>query len=141
MLKGNINFKIFYEQLKATKKLGPLNKVIEMLGIGTKIPKDAMEMGQEKMDSFKIIIDSMTEKERLEPELLNRSRIERISRGSGKSINDIRELIKQFKKMKKMFKRFKGMSEKSMKKMGENDLGKMMQGIQGKKAMKKFRLK
>ncbi|MDD3084094.1 MAG: signal recognition particle receptor subunit alpha, partial [Candidatus ainarchaeum sp.] len=87
ILKGNINFKIFYEQLKATKKLGPLNKVIEMLGIGTKLPKEAMEMGQEKMDSFKIIIDSMTEKERLEPELLNRSRIERIAKGSGKSVN------------------------------------------------------
>ncbi|MDD3083541.1 MAG: hypothetical protein PHP82_00800, partial [Candidatus ainarchaeum sp.] len=97
---------------------------------------------QEKMDSFKIIIDSMTEKERLEPELLNRSRIERIAKGSGKSVNDIRELIKQFKKMKKMFKRFKGMNESGMKKMGEQGIGKMLQGMQGKKALKKkFRLK
>jgi signal recognition particle subunit SRP54 len=142
MMKGNINFKMFYEQLKATKKMGSLSKIAELIGFGNKLPKEAMEMGQEKMESFKIIIDSMTEQERLEPDLLNRSRIERIALGSGKKIEEIRELIKQFKKMKKMFKRFKGMSEKGMQKMGEQDLGKMMQGLQGKKAMKKkFRLK
>jgi signal recognition particle subunit SRP54 len=142
IMKGNMNFKIFYEQLKATKKMGSLGKVAGMLGMGAKIPKEAMEMGQEKMDSFKIIIDSMTEQERLQPDLLNRSRIERIAKGAGKDDKEIRELIKQFKKMKKMFKKFRGMNEKSMQKMGEQDLGKMMQQFQGKKAMKKkFRLK
>ena len=141
IMKGNLNFKIFYEQLKATKKMGPLNKVVDMLGLGVKMPKEAMEMGQEKMESFKIIIDSMTEQERINPDLMNRSRIERIAKGAGKKDEDIRELIKQFKKMKKMFKRFRGMSEKGMKKMGEKDLGQMVQQMQGKKAMKKFRLK
>ncbi|MDD4250598.1 MAG: signal recognition particle receptor subunit alpha [Candidatus ainarchaeum sp.] len=142
MMKGNLNFKIFYEQLKATKKLGPLNKVMEMLGMGNKLPKEAMEIGQEKMESFKIIIDSMTEQERIEPDLLNRSRIERIAKGAGKDIKEIRELIKQFKKMKKMFKQFKGMNEQTMTKMGERDIGKLMQGLQGRKSMKKkFRLK
>jgi signal recognition particle subunit SRP54 len=142
IMKGNLNFKLFYEQLKATKKLGPLNKVVDMLGLGMKMPKEAMEMGQEKMESFKVIIDSMTEQERIEPDVLNRGRIERIAKGAGKKVEDVRELIKQFKKMKKMFKRFKNMSEKGMKKMGEKDLGQMFSQMQGKKAMKKkFRLK
>jgi len=142
MMKGNLNFKIFYEQLKATKKMGSLGKVAGMLGFGAKIPKEAMDMGQEKMESFGIIIDSMTEQERLNPDLLNRSRIERIAKGAGKDDKEIRELIKQFKKMKKMFKKFRGMSEKGMQKMGEQDLGKMIGQLQGKKAMqKKFRLK
>jgi len=142
MMKGNLNFKIFYEQLKATKKMGSLTKVAGMLGFGAKIPKEAMDMGQEKMESFGIIIDSMTEQERLNPDLLNRSRIERIAKGAGKDDKEIRELIKQFKKMKKMFKKFRGMSEKGMQKMGEQDLGKMIGQLQGKKAMqKKFRLK
>ena len=142
IMKGNMNFKIFYEQLKATKKMGSLGKVAGMLGFGAKIPKEAMEMGQEKMDTFKIIIDSMTEQERLQPDLLNRSRIERIAKGAGKDDKEIRELIKQFKKMKKMFKKFRNMNEKSMKTMGEQDLGKMIGQLQGKKAMKKkFRLK
>lgn len=142
LLKGNINFKTFYQQLQATKKMGSIGKIAGMLGFGNKIPKEAMEMGQEKMDSFKIIIDSMTEQERTEPDLLNRSRIERIAKGAGKNETEIRELIKQFKKMKKMFKRFKGMNEKSVQKMGEKDIGKMMQQMQGQKSMKKkFRLK
>jgi signal recognition particle subunit SRP54 len=142
ILKGNFNFKMFYEQLKATKKLGPLNKVMDMFGMGKKLPKEAMEMGQEKMESFGIIIDSMTEQERLEPDLMNKSRIERIARGCGKNEREIRELLKQFKKMKKIFKSFRGMNESSMQKMGERDITKMMQQMQGKKAMKKkFRLK
>jgi signal recognition particle subunit SRP54 len=142
IMKGEMDFKMFYEQLQATKKMGPLNKVVDMLGLGMKMPKEALDMGQDKMDSFKVIIDSMTERERKEPSLLNKSRIERIAKGSGKSEKEIRELLKQFKKMKKMFKSFKGMNEKSMQKMGERDLSKMMGQMQGKKAMKKkFRLK
>ncbi|MCX6801450.1 MAG: signal recognition particle receptor subunit alpha [Candidatus Diapherotrites archaeon] len=142
MLSGNFNFRIFYEQLKATKKIGPLNKIAEMLGLSVKMPKEMLEMGEEKLEGFKVIIDSMTEKERLDPELLSRTRVERIAKGSGKKIEEVRELVKQFKTMKKMFKKFKGFAnERTMKKMGERDLAKMMQQMQGKKAMKKFRLK
>lgn len=142
IMRGEMDFKMFYEQLKATKKIGPLNKVMDMLGLGVKMPKEAMEIGQEKLDSFGIIIDSMTEQERKNPDLLNRSRIERIAKGSGKKDTDIRELIKQFKKMKKMFKSFRGMNPKNMEKFGQRDLGKMMNQMQGKKLLKKkFRLK
>jgi signal recognition particle subunit SRP54 len=142
ILSGNFNFRIFYEQLKAAKKIGPLNKIAEMLGLSVKMPKEMLEMGEEKLEGFKVIIDSMTEKERLDPELLSRTRVERIAKGSGKKIEEVRELIKQFKTMKKMFKKFKGFAnERTMKKMGERDLAKMMQQMQGKKAMKKFRLK
>ncbi len=143
ILNGEMNFKVFYQQLVATKKMGSLSKVAGMLGLGMKMPKDMLDMGQEKLDGFKVIIDSMTEQERLQPELMNRSRIERIAKGAGKNEKEIRTLLKQFKQMKKMFKKFKGFgSEKAIKKMGEKDLTKMMQQMQGKKAMKKkFRLK
>lgn len=142
IMKGEINFKIFYQQLEATKKMGPLNKVADMLGLGMKLPKEMMETGQEKMDGFKIIIDSMTEQERKNPDLMNRSRVERIAKGSGKNIEEVRELIKQFKQMKKMFKKFKGIqSEKALKNFGQKGIGDMFKQIQGKKAMKKFRLK
>lgn len=142
MLRGDINFKTFYAQLKATKKMGPLNKVADMLGLGMKLPKEFMESGQEKMEDFGVIIDSMTEKERVNPDLMNRGRVERIAKGSGKSVNEVRELIKQFKNMKKMFKKFKGLqSENAMKNFGEKGIGDMLKQMQGKKAMKKFRLK
>ena len=142
LLKGNFNLRMFYEQLKATKKMGPLNKVAEMLGLGVKLPKEMLEQGQEKMDSFKVIIDSMTEQERTQPEVLNRSRIERVAKGAGVKVEDVRELIKQYKQMKKMFKKFKNIqSEKAMKQFGEKGLGDMMRQMQGKKMAKKFRLK
>ena len=143
LMKGNFNLRMFYEQLKATKKMGPLNKVAEMLGLSMKLPKELMEQGQEKLDSFGIIIDSMTEQERVDPEVLNRTRLERIAKGAGVKVEDVRELIKQYKQMKKMFRKFRGVakSESAMKKLGEKDLGNMLKQMQGKKAAKKFRLK
>jgi signal recognition particle subunit SRP54 len=142
LLKGNFNLRMFYEQLKATKKMGPLNKVAEMLGLSVKLPKDMLEAGQEKMDTFKIIIDSMTEQERTEPEVINRNRIERVAKGAGVKVEEVRELIKQYKQMKKMFKKFKGIqSEKAMKNFGEKGLSDVLRQMQAKKAHKKFRLK
>jgi len=142
LLKGNFNLRMFYEQLKATKKMGPLNKVAEMLGLSVKLPKEMLEAGQDKMDSFKVIIDSMTEQERLEPEVLNRGRVERIAKGAGVKIEDVRELIKQYKQMKKMFKKFRNIqSEKAMKNFGEKGLGDMLRQMQGRKMGKKLRLK
>jgi signal recognition particle subunit SRP54 len=142
MLKGNFNLRMFYEQLKATKKMGPLNKVAEMIGLSVKMPKELLEQGQDKLDSFKIIIDSMTEQERVDPEVLNRNRIERIAKGAGVHIEDVRELIKQYKQMKKMFKKFKNIqSEKAMKNFGEKGLADVMRQMQGRKMAKKLRLK
>ncbi|MEI7960886.1 MAG: signal recognition particle receptor subunit alpha [archaeon] len=142
LLKGNFNLRMFYEQLKATKKMGPLNKVAELIGLSVKLPKEMLDQGQEKMDSFKIIIDSMTEQERVLPEVLNRSRLERIAKGAGVKVDNVRELIKQYKQMKKMFKKFKNMqSEKAMKNFGEKGIGDMMRQMQGRKAAKKFRLR
>lgn len=141
MLEGEFNFKVFYEQLKATKKLGPLSKVAEMLGMKMQVPKEQLEIGQEKMDSFGIIIDSMTEQERKNPELLTRTRIHRIAVGSGRKEEDVRELIKQYRTMEKMFKKFKSIgSEKKLEKMAKSgNFGGMLQGFAKKK--KKFRLK
>ncbi|MFA5931155.1 MAG: signal recognition particle receptor subunit alpha [archaeon] len=142
LMKGNFNLRMFYEQLKATKKMGPLNKVAEMIGLSVKLPKEMLESGQDKMDSFKIIIDSMTEQERLDPEIINRDRIERVAKGAGVKVEEVRELIKQFKKMKKMFKQFKNIqSEKAMKNFGEKGIGDMLRQMQGRKAGKRLRLK
>ncbi len=127
LMKKEFNLDVFYKQLKAARKMGPLNKVMDMMGMGKQIPKEQMELGEGKLDGFKVIMDSMTKKEKLEPELLNHSRIIRIAKGSGKKEEDVRELIKHYKKMKKMFKQMrkfndpealqkKGAMEKLMKK-------------------------
>lgn len=128
LMKNEFNLDIFYKQLKAARKMGPLNKVMDMMGLGQQIPKDQLELGEEKLDGFKVIMDSMTKKEKLDPELLNHSRIQRIAKGCGKKEEDVRELIKHYKKMKKMVKQMKKFSDpKQLQKKGAMD-----------KLMKKF---
>jgi len=97
------------------KKLGPLSKVFEMIPgfSNANIPKDMINVQQEKMEKWKIAMLSMTRNELEEPETIDSQRIERISKGSGITESDIRELVKQYKQSKKIMKMLKG-SEKNM---------------------------
>tara|TARA_Y100000310_G_C20606536_1_gene775779 strand:- start:488 stop:1546 length:1059 start_codon:yes stop_codon:yes gene_type:complete len=142
MLQGDFNLEMFYKQLEATKKMGPLNKVAEMLGMKAQLPKEMLEMTQGKLEGFKFMMDSMTKKEKQNPDTINKSRILRIATGSGKSEAEVRELLKQFKQMQKMFKRFGKMDEKKLERMTKKgkglDLAGMMQGFgMGKKKKRK----
>ncbi len=114
MMKGEFNLDMFYKQLKQARQIGPLNKIAEMLGISMQVPKEQLELGEEKLDAFKCIMDSMTGQEKLEPELLNSSRISRIAKGSGTKDEEVRELIKHYKQMKKMFKKMKDLNPEKM---------------------------
>ncbi len=122
-LKGEFNLLDLYEQMSAMKKMGSLSKIIEMIpGMGQlKLPKEALEVQQEKLEKWKIAMQSMTKEELEDPEIMSGTRVERISRGSGVSISDIRGLLKQYKMSKKLMKQMKG---------GEKGMEKMMQKIQ-----------
>ena len=121
MLSGDFNLIDMYDQLKAMKKMGPLNKVMEMIpGMsGAKIPKEMLEGQQDKMENWKFVLDSCTKEELESPELMGRERIERIAAGSGRPVSEVRDLLKQYKQSKKMMKLMKGKNpEKMMKKLG-----------------------
>lgn len=109
-LKGEFNFLDLYEQMVAMKKMGPLNKVLDMIpGMGNiGIPKDMLEGQEGKMDKWKFILQSMTKKELEDPDTLTTSRIERIAKGSGCTTKEVRELLKQYKQTKKLMKTMKG---------------------------------
>ncbi len=143
LLQENFNFKTFYAQLKAARKMGPLGKVAEMMGFSMKIPKEQLEVGDEKLKKFGNIIDSMSEKERIQPERLNKNRIQRIAKGSGTKEEEVRELIKQFKQMEKMFSSFKKIkSEKEMEKLSSGKgMEKLMQKMGMKQKKKKFKIR
>ncbi len=117
-LKGEFNLIDLFEQLESVKKLGPLNKVMSMIpGMSNlNIKKEMLEVQESKMELWKQALNSMTEEELTEPEIISASRIKRISEGSGISEDVIRELIKQYRKSKKLMKMMKG-SDKKMKKM------------------------
>lgn len=98
MLSGKFNFKDFYEQISMIQKMGPIKDIIAKLPMQNMLPKDIDIDGKEFV-RIKSMIDSMTEKERLQPALINESRAKRIASGSGRSVKDVSELMKKFKSM------------------------------------------
>ncbi|MCD6189125.1 MAG: signal recognition particle protein Srp19, partial [Thermococcus sp.] len=114
-LKGKFNLKDMYAQLEAMRKMGPLQQILKMIpGMGYSIPDEVVKVSEERLKKFKVIMDSMTEEELENPEIINYSRIKRIARGSGTSPKDVRELLNQYKQMKKFF---KGMDKRKLAKM------------------------
>ena len=131
ILKGDFNLIDLYEQMQAMKKMGFFSKIMEMVsGMSQlKLPKEALDVQQEKLVRWKHIMDSCTKDELEDPDIMDRSRIERIAKGSGTSSQEVRELLKQYKTSKKMVKMFKGGSNKGMEKMLKRMGG--MKGLQG----------
>ncbi|CEQ23321.1 signal recognition particle protein [Paraclostridium sordellii] len=117
--KQELDFEDFLEQMEQIQKMGPLNKVLEMIpGMGqVKDQLGDIDMNNKEIVKTKAIVQSMTIEERRNPSILNASRKKRIARGSGTSVQDVNRLIKQFGEMKKMMKMFTG-TQKSMKKRG-----------------------
>lgn len=131
-LKGEFNLIDLYEQMKSMKKLGSLSNIVNMIpGLGgANIPKELLSGQEEKMDSWKFLMNSMTKEELEDPEIIRGNRLERIAKGSGRDIGDLRALMKQYKQGKKMMKMMKGSTG------SEKDMQKMMQKMQGGKGFK-----
>ncbi len=105
LMKGKFTLNDLYAQINEIKKLGSLNKIIEMLPMGgIKIPKEIIEMQDEKLKSYKFMMDSMTKKEKENPEIIDSKRVARIAKGSGRKEQEVYELLKQYKVMKRYVK-------------------------------------
>jgi signal recognition particle subunit SRP54 len=106
----------FLAQLQQIKKMGPIKEVLGMIpGIGNKM--DGLNVDEKQLQRVEAVIRSMTADERLNPDIINGSRRQRVANGSGTTVQDVNQLLKQFKAMKKLMKQFKG-NEKSLKRMG-----------------------
>jgi signal recognition particle subunit SRP54 len=109
ILSGKFTLKDFYEQISGMQKMGPLNNVIDMIpGMGHSIPQEMLEVQEEKLKKYKYIIDSMTKKEKNNPDIINSSRVKRIAAGSGTSQKDVKDLLKQYDQTKKLMKKIGG---------------------------------
>ncbi|KXB01123.1 signal recognition particle [candidate division MSBL1 archaeon SCGC-AAA259O05] len=105
IMKGKLTLRDFYEQLERVSDMGSLEKILQMIpGVGMSIPEEEIKVGKEKLDQFKLIMQSMTEEELDNPQILKDSRIERIAKGSNTTKKEVRELLDQYQKMKKMIK-------------------------------------
>lgn len=117
----------FRDQLRQMKRLGSLDKLIDMLPSnllgGLKMtPEQTAEMEQ-KLKLTEAIINSMTPEERRNQDVLNASRRKRIARGSGTSVQEVNQMINEYLEMRKM-----------MRMMTSGGLGGMMGGLGGKLA-------
>ena len=115
----SFTFDDFVEQIKAVRKMGPLEDLLKMLPGANKIKGlNNIQIDEKQIDRLEAIIYSMTPEERERPEIINASRKKRIANGSGTSIQDVNRLLKQFEDMKKMMKQMTGMTQgKGKKKM------------------------
>lgn len=106
LLKKEFTLADFREAMLAMGKLGSLDSMTQMIPGMKQIAKDpkALDMAEKEIKKSIAIIDSMTEKERLNHTILNGSRRKRIARGSGTKVQDINRLIKNYMQMRGMMK-------------------------------------
>jgi len=104
MLSGKFTLIDMYEQMEMLTKMGPFQKLVDLLPFGGKLNEEEIYETQKKLKKFKVIMDSMTKKELENPNIIKSSRIKRIARGAGVEPKDVKELLKHYNMSKKMMK-------------------------------------
>jgi signal recognition particle subunit SRP54 len=107
--KGKMTLQDFASQLQMVSKIGSLSQIINYLpGISSQqVSPDMIQKGEAEIKRFQAIINSMTMKERLCPQILNGSRKQRIAKGSGVTVTQINEFLERFEKSQQFMKMFK----------------------------------
>lgn len=108
ILSGKFTLTDMYEQFEAMKGMGPFKRILKMLpGMSYDIPDDMIETAQHKLEKWRVIIQSMTPKERENPKIFSSSRIRRVARGSGTLEKEVKELLQQYHMMRRMMKQLR----------------------------------
>ena len=98
----------YIEQVNSLKKMGGLKSVLSMMpGLGGKLKQIEDQIDEKALERNKAIIQSMTPKERANPDIINGSRRQRIAKGAGVQVSDVNQLIKQFNQSKEMMRMMK----------------------------------
>lgn len=123
MMSGKFTLKDMENQLSMMNKMGPIQQIMKLIpGLGNQLPANASKVTEEKLNTYKIIMNSMTEYELENPEVIKKSRINRISRGAGLSNEDVKELLKYHNITRKAM---KGMGNRNM----TGPMGKLMRRL------------
>jgi len=105
ILSGKFTLTDMYEQFEAMKGMGPFRKLLRMIpGMSYDVPEDMLNTAEDRLEKWRVIIQSMTPKEKENPKIFNSSRIKRVAKGSGTSEKDVKELLKQYSIMRRMLK-------------------------------------
>ena len=111
--KNKFDFDDFMGQIQQIKKMGNIKDLAAMIpGVGKQI-KD-LDIDDNAFKGIEAIINSMTPKERQNPDIINQSRRRRIAAGSGTKLDDVNRLMKQFDQTRKMMRMVSGMGSSKM---------------------------
>ncbi len=107
--KNSFTLDDFLTQFETMNKMGGIRNIIGMLpGLGGKFKVREEDIDEKRMITMKAVIQSMTMKERENPQIINSSRKNRIAKGSGTSVQEVNRVLKQFEQTKQMMKQMKG---------------------------------
>ncbi|NMA13141.1 MAG: signal recognition particle protein [Chloroflexi bacterium] len=106
LMSGRFTLEDFAEQLRQMKKMGPIRQILDMLpgNLGKAARGIDPQEAEKSLKVTEAILNSMTKKEKANPDILNASRKRRISAGSGTDVQDVNRLLKQFRESQKMMK-------------------------------------
>jgi signal recognition particle subunit SRP54 len=113
--KSEFTLEDFRDQLRQIRKMGPLDQIVDMLpkiGPLQNIPKDA-SVDEGKLKQVEAIINSMTNQERLDHNVIDGKRRKRIAKGSGTSVQDVNQVLKQYMQMRTMMKQYGAMAARA----------------------------
>jgi signal recognition particle subunit SRP54 len=105
ILSGKFTLTDMYEQFEAMKGMGTFRKLLKMIpGMSYDIPEDMLNTAEDRLEKWRVMIQSMTPEEKDDPKIFNASRMKRVARGSGTSEKEVKELLKQYVTMRRMLK-------------------------------------
>lgn len=116
---ATFDYNDFLKQIKQIKRLGNLKGFLRLIpGIGSALKN--IDIDESKFNYIVAIINSMTEEERRNPDIINSSRKQRIARGSGRDITEINRMTKQFEEMRQMMRKMMNMNPRELERMMTN---------------------
>ncbi|MBP2624433.1 MAG: signal recognition particle protein [Nitrosopumilaceae archaeon] len=111
---GKMNIDDFYYQLNEVTKVGSIRNFLDNLpGFSGTIKDDQVNQMESRIEKWRHIIQSMTQTEKINPSIINSSRMKRIAKGSGNLEHDVKELLKNYKNSKHIMKASKGRQMKN----------------------------
>jgi signal recognition particle subunit SRP54 len=104
IMQAKFDFTDFVKQMRLLKNMGSLGGLMKMIPGMNKLSDDQLQQGEVQLKRTEAMINSMTEEERRNPELLSSSpsRRKRIAKGSGYAEGDVRKLVSDFQRMRTM---------------------------------------
>ena len=120
---NEFDFEDLLEQLRNIQKMGPIGDLVKMIpGMSRMLPAD-INVDDKQFKRIEAIIQSMTNKERRNPKLIDGQRRKRIAVGSGMTVQEVNRIIKMHDSMKDMMKMMRGTKGRGLAQMMGGRLG------------------